>query len=102
MSNLTGIYYLFVSGVIEMDDLRPIKDLLKNYGGWPMTLTSWNATSFDLGSTLGDLIRIGSRGLLRFSVDIDRSNPSVKVSYVSLLQFIYKLVFSLFCILMMF
>ena len=72
-----------VSGAIEKDDLTPMLDLLNKYGGWPMITKSWNADCCDLGSTLGDLTRIGSRGLVKFSIGIDPSDSTVKVPTVS-------------------
>ena len=65
-------------------ELEPLTDFLDSFGGWPMTLDSWNESHFDWKEATVATTKIYSAAyLINFYNDIDQMNTNHSSIYVS-------------------
>lgn len=63
--------------------MKPLTDLLALFGGWPMTLASWNETSFSWTEATAAARKLyGSSILLRVFTYLDSMNTNTSAIYV--------------------
>lgn len=68
---------------IEGLGLKPLTDLLALFGGWPMTLASWNETSFSWTEATAAARKLyGSSILLRVFTYLDSMNTNTSAIYI--------------------
>ena len=81
-----GMYATCVDAVkIDSMGLTPLTDLLNLFGGWPMTMDSWDSSSFDWTVASAAAKRMfGLNIFLSVNTELDLQNTSRSVIYVSL------------------
>ncbi|XP_046389979.1 neprilysin-4-like [Ischnura elegans] len=73
---------------IECDGLQPLIDLLREFGGWPMTLANWNDEDFNWQDMVAETTRRLAIAPLIFTyVYLDRKNSSQSVITVDQASF---------------
>lgn len=77
---------------IEELELKPIKELLNEFGGWPVTTNDWNNESWSWQKTVKDLETIGfqSNFLFELSVGANQKNTSSRILGVKYFKFISR------------
>ena len=63
--------------------LEPLTDFLNRFGGWPMTLDSWNESHFDWKEATAATTKLYSSAyLINVYNDVDQMNTNRSVIYV--------------------
>lgn len=78
----------------ERIGLEPLTDFLNYFGGWPMTMDSWNESHFDWKDATTETIKYYSSAyLINIYNDVDQMNANRSVIYVIIYYGIQGLVF---------
>lgn len=76
-------FSFFATDTINSVGLKPLTDLLDLFGGWPMTLSSWDPASFDWTVAVSAARRIyGSGYFINAYNYLDSRNTSQSSIYV--------------------